>query len=415
MIDEEEEVSLEIKLILLGEPGVGKTSIIGRYVHDTFDNNMPSSNSICYVGKIIKKNNIKIKLNIWDTIGQEKFRSISKIFLKDTKIVILVYSITSKESFNNLDYWLKLYQDQLEEGTILGVAANKIDLYLNQEVSEEEGQEYAEKNKAIFGLISAKINKNSIDKLIDNLLEAYLKKNKNILNNNINDNKTIKLSNRKIINNNNNSNGSCCSGGNSKNRKKKYDSIVKNLNGCLYSVFLGDKGVGKTSIINRINGRKINKEEPHTEKSIKFSIDYIHQDENINLLIYDVNIDKIKTKEFIEIVKKSRIFFLVYDVKNKQSYINLDYWIEVIKRCKDVPQKQNYALYIIGNKDDLSQTEEIEENEIINNNDNIKKYIEEGKEFSNSQNGIFKAVSALENRGIEKIIEEGIEHYLCLE
>ena len=55
MIDEEEEVSLEIKLILLGEPGVGKTSIIGRYVHDTFDNNMPSSNSICYVGKIIKK------------------------------------------------------------------------------------------------------------------------------------------------------------------------------------------------------------------------------------------------------------------------------------------------------------------------------------------------------------------------
>ena len=168
---------LELKLILLGESGVGKTSIISRYVNDRFDDNIASSSSMSYVGKIIEKNKKKIKLNIWDTIGQEKFRSISKLFLNDTKIVILVYSIISAESFKNLDYWINLYKEHLEEDTILGVAANKSDLFLNQEVSDEEGMEYAKKNGAIFGLISAKQNKAALDKFIDKLVDAYLEKN----------------------------------------------------------------------------------------------------------------------------------------------------------------------------------------------------------------------------------------------
>ena len=84
---------LELKCILLGESGVGKTSIISRYVSDEFDSNVKSSSTVSYVCKIIEKNNKKIKLNIWDTIGQEKFRAISKMFLTDTKIAILVYSI----------------------------------------------------------------------------------------------------------------------------------------------------------------------------------------------------------------------------------------------------------------------------------------------------------------------------------
>ena len=410
MVNNEETVA--IKLILLGDPGVGKTSIISRYVNDKFDNNIASSISMCYVAKMLKKKDINIKLDIWDTIGQEKFRSLSKMFLKDTKIVILVYSITSKQTFKNLNYWLNLYKGQIDEGTILGVAANKIDLSLEEEeVSEEEGIKYAKENGAIFGLISAKQDKMSIDRLINKLLDAYLSKNeiyKEV--------KTLKI-NKNKTGNNNNSKSSCCSGGNDKRKRKRYDSIIKHLNGCVDSVVLGDKGVGKTSIINRIKGKEIDKNEQHTEDNTAYSIDYNNNEISIKLIVHDINIDKMKTKEFIEIIKNSKIIFLVYDIRNKTSLNNLQYWNEVIKKCKDYAKTQNYLLYIIGNKDDLDQEEDNKEEEnenIINIGKENKKYINEGKEFSNRQNGIFKVISALENKGINTIVGESIENYLCL-
>ena len=79
MIDDED--MLEIKLVLLGESGVGKTSIIARYVKDEFDESCGSSSTMSYVGKTLNRNGVKIQLNIWDTIGQERFRSLSKLFL----------------------------------------------------------------------------------------------------------------------------------------------------------------------------------------------------------------------------------------------------------------------------------------------------------------------------------------------
>ena len=407
---------IEIKMILLGESGVGKSSIISRYVHDKFNPNIPLSTAMFFFCKTIDKNNIKIKLNIWDTMGQEKFRSISNLFLKETRIVILVYSITSKESFKNLDYWLNLYKDNLDEETILGIAANKSDLILNQEVSEDEGREYAKKNGGIFGLISVKDNRVGVDKFIDTLIEAYLNKKKII--NNTNDNKTIKLS-RKLENKNNynnTSNSSCCSVNNRK-RKRTYDTIIKDFNGCIYSVFLGEKGVGKTSIINRFRGEKINKDEEHTNKINKYSIEYNNNNNEtkFKLKIYDVDVDKIRTVEFIEIIKKSNIFFMVYDVNNKESFVNIGFWLEVVKKCKE-GKKGKYLIYIIGNKNDkiAKESSNIEENGIIANNEKSnKRYIEEGKQFSTEKNGLFKVVSALENKGINNILGESIEKYLC--
>ena len=255
-----------------------------------------------------------------------------------------------------------------------------------------------------------------MDKFVDTLIEAYLNK-KKIINNN--DNKTIKLS-KKIENKNNynnNSNSSCCGGGNNRKRQKKYDTILKDFNGCIYSVFLGDKGVGKTSIINRFRGEKINKNEEHTNKINKYSIEYNNNNNEtkLKLKIYDVDVDKIRTFEFIEIIKKSNIFFLVYDVNNKESFVNAGYWLEIIKKCKE-GKKVKYLLYIIGNKNDKSAKESnsIEENGIIANNEKSnKRYIEEGKLFSIEKNGLFKVVSALENRGINNILGESIERYLC--
>ena len=409
---------LEVKMILLGESGVGKTSIISRYVHDKFNPNISVSTAMCFVTKLIKKNNKKIKLNIWDTIGQERFRSISKIFLKDTRIVLLVYSIISQDSFKNLEYWINLYKDNLDEGTILGVAANKSDLILEQEVSDEEGIEFAKKNGGIFGLISCK-DKIGVDLLIDKLVEAYLNK-KKILNNN--DTKTIRLSKR--IGNNiyrtnaNTSTSSCCSGDNNR-RRKRYNSMLNDFHGCINSVFLGDKGVGKTSIINRLRGETINEKEEHTDRIKKFSIDYKNNNNEtkFKFYIYDVDNDKMKSLEFIDIIKNTNIFFLVYDVNNNESLVNVGYWLEVIKKCKDEEKRVKYLIYIIGNKNDKKKEEStnMEEIGIIANNEKSNKiYIEEGKKLSNENNGLFKAISALENRGIDNIIGESIEKYLFL-
>ena len=407
-----EEEIIDIKLILLGESGVGKTSIIKRYINDEFDPTITTSLTTSYVGKIIEKGKKKIKLNIWDTVGQEKFRSISKLFLKNTKIVIIVYSIVSQESFDNLDYWLNLYKTQLEDGTILGVAANKCDLFLEQVVSDEIGKQYAQKNNAIFGLISAKQNKNSIDNFIGKLIDAYLEKG-NII---------IKKRNMKLTyknnENNNKSKGGCCSKSNDNTRLQRFDSIVKNFDGCINAVFLGDKRVGKTSIIKRIDKKNFDKNEKHTDEINNLTIEYNNLNMEMKVIIYDVDIDQIKSRSFINILKKSKIFFLVYDIKNGRSLDNLNFWIQAILRCKEEENDMKYLLYIIGNKDD-NDNEFLENKEEKQNNKNIskiknQKYINEGKKFSEDKNALFKVVSALENKGIENIIGEGVENYLCL-
>ena len=168
--------SLDIKMILLGDSGVGKTSIIGRYVDNSFSNDELSSSSMTYVQKKVKIDNQEIDLSIWDTVGQEKYRSLTKLFFKDTKIVILVYAINKANSFDGLEYWLNLYKESIGDEAILGVVGNKSDLFLEQEVDEEKGRNYAESNGAFFSLISAKENKIQLDEYINKLVKEYLSK-----------------------------------------------------------------------------------------------------------------------------------------------------------------------------------------------------------------------------------------------
>jgi small GTP-binding protein len=180
----------EIKVILLGETAVGKTSIIKRYYDDTFDTNEVTTISMSYVDKIIELNKKKYKLIIWDTIGQEKYRSISKLFLTEAKIVILVYCIDKKDTFENLDFWYNLYKEELGDEAILGIAGNKADLLLEQVVPYQEGEKFANERGAIFAEISAKENKVTINNFMNDLVKAYIAKNKG---EKINNNNKVKL------------------------------------------------------------------------------------------------------------------------------------------------------------------------------------------------------------------------------
>ena len=170
------EDALDIKMILLGESGVGKTSIISRYVENKFSADVMSSSSMTFVSKKLTIDKQKIQLNIWDTVGQEKYRALSKLFFKDTKIVVLVYSIANLNTFQGLEYWLNLYKETIGDEAILGIVGNKSDLFLEQEVDESQGEEFAKNNGGIFSLVSAKDNKVGLDEYINQLIREYLNK-----------------------------------------------------------------------------------------------------------------------------------------------------------------------------------------------------------------------------------------------
>ena len=398
---------IELKMILLGESGVGKTSIINRYFHDKFEETIVSTLSMSYVEKILEIGNYHIRLNIWDTIGQEKYRSISKLFMNETKIVLLVYDITNKNSFTSLDYWYNLCREALDQTTVLGIAGNKSDLYLEQQVSDEEIKEYAEKCGALYAVVSCKEERAILDEFILKLVHEYLNKNNpNPDEKDDGGNKGIKL-NKTNTENKDSESGGCCGGKKPKNMK--YESIKKD-NMFLNAIFLGDNGVGKTSIIRRIEGKKINKNEKHTEVITNCIIK--HKD--IKLKIYDIDNDKNKSKEVIDIIINSKIFFLVYNIRDKISFDNVGFWIENIKNYKNENNdKESYLLVIIGNKND-KETKNNEEEGIIINQAIIKEYIEEGKQLANDHKGIFILSSAKKNTGLNNLVDNSIEKYLNL-
>jgi len=202
----------EIKIILLGDSAVGKTSIIKRFNENTFTADEASSVTMSYVDKIVNINNKKYKLNIWDTIGQEQYRSISKLFLNGTKIAILVYSIENKKSFESLNYWYSICKDEFGDDIILGVCGNKIDRYLDQEVPLEEGRNFAYDKNALFVEVSAKEDKIFIKKFFLSLVEMYADKTTNFLRNK--ENTRIKLEQENDSSNSNGKNKKdkrCCS------------------------------------------------------------------------------------------------------------------------------------------------------------------------------------------------------------
>ena len=146
------------KVVLLGESGVGKTCIIAQFTSGTFDANTVTSLTAQFIRKTMEfADDKRIIFDIWDTAGQEKYRSLAKIFYKDAKAIVLVYDITSKDSFVQMkEYWYEQIKQQGNKDVIIAVAANKGDLYEKRVISNEEGEEFAKQIGAIFATTSAK-------------------------------------------------------------------------------------------------------------------------------------------------------------------------------------------------------------------------------------------------------------------
>jgi small GTP-binding protein len=165
-----------IKVVLLGETGVGKTSIISQFTKNNFDPHQETSLSAQFISKTLEFPDLgqSIKFDIWDTVGQEKYRSLAKIFYKDAKVIILVYDVTRQVTFENLkNYWIEETKANSDGDAIFAVVANKIDLYQESQVKNEDGKAFANEIGAIFQSTSC-LSNSGISTLFDNIGKKYL-------------------------------------------------------------------------------------------------------------------------------------------------------------------------------------------------------------------------------------------------
>ena len=149
-----------LKFIIIGDAAVGKSNLLVRYTSGQFKEEYQLT-----IGVEFGSNNVIIgdntyRIQIWDTAGQENFRSITRSYYKNTACAIIVYEISNKKSFENISSWIEECKNTAPKSILMVLVGNKCDLEDNREVTEEEGREFAEKNGMLFFETSAKTGKN---------------------------------------------------------------------------------------------------------------------------------------------------------------------------------------------------------------------------------------------------------------
>lgn len=149
--------SKQLKVVIVGHSGVGKTSLIGRYIFDNFDAGSEATlGAVFHEKQHVLPDKSTVGLEIWDTAGQERYRSIAKIYYKDAKVVLAVYDVTSERSFNELKLWVDEVRSNSSKSTRLIVVGNKIDL-LSEELNQNRGEATYEVVKQYCGEIGAEL------------------------------------------------------------------------------------------------------------------------------------------------------------------------------------------------------------------------------------------------------------------
>jgi Ras-related protein Rab-6A len=148
------------KVIFIGDPSVGKTSIITRFLYGAFDTHYQATVGIDFVSKVVPVGaDRSVKLQLWDTAGQERFQSLIPSYLRDTAACVVVYDVTSRKSFDSVKKWVEVVRKERgeESGVVMFLVANKKDLTDMREVSTEVGEELASKmGNMTFTELSAK-------------------------------------------------------------------------------------------------------------------------------------------------------------------------------------------------------------------------------------------------------------------
>ena len=170
-----DDFDIKLKIMVLGESMVGKTSLITRYTNDKFGGRYLCTVGIDFQKKKIEKNGKRVLLQIWDTAGQERFRNVTKNYFQASQGFVLAYDINSKESFEKVQYWVEEIKSNAEEKIKCILIGTKCDLD-KREVSEEEGQNLGQKYGYKFLETSAKENINineTFETLVSEIMDNF--------------------------------------------------------------------------------------------------------------------------------------------------------------------------------------------------------------------------------------------------
>ncbi|KAG2196200.1 hypothetical protein INT47_004726 [Mucor saturninus] len=150
----------KFKLVFLGEQSVGKTSLITRFMYDTFDNTYQATIGIDFLSKTMYLDDRTIRLQLWDTAGQERFRSLIPSYIRDSSVCVVVYDITSRNSFSNTSKWIDDVRAERGTDVIIVLVGNKTDLNDKRQVTVDEGEKKAKEYNIMFIETSAKAGYN---------------------------------------------------------------------------------------------------------------------------------------------------------------------------------------------------------------------------------------------------------------
>ena len=165
------EYSYSVKFIIVGDSSVGKSNILLRFSRNVFDPGHQATLGIEFANRHLQYNNIDYLVQVWDTAGQENFRSVTRAYYKASAVAMVVYDITSEESFQHIQQWIKDCKDLAPKTVLLVLIGNKTDLEEGRVIQKERGEELANENNMLFFETSA-LNGNGVEEAFQKSIEA---------------------------------------------------------------------------------------------------------------------------------------------------------------------------------------------------------------------------------------------------
>lgn len=153
----------QFKVVLLGESAVGKSSLVLRFVKREFHEFQESTIGAAFLTQTVQIDDTTVKFEIWDTAGQERYHSLAPMYYRGAQAALIVYDITSKDSFTNAQKWVRELQRQANANIVIALVGNKLDLASKRAVENSEAKEYADENNLLFMETSAKTAINVVE------------------------------------------------------------------------------------------------------------------------------------------------------------------------------------------------------------------------------------------------------------
>ena len=174
-MEEIDEYDMMIKVILIGDSGVGKTNIMSKFLKNQFLENSKATVGVEFGSKLFIHENHKIKAQIWDTAGQEKYKAITGAYYKGSKGALVIYDITRKDTFANIEKWVNDLKTTGDPKITIIIIGNKNDLADKRQVTKEEGEEKAKSFGCAF-LETSAFSGDNIDKAFDIMVKEIYEK-----------------------------------------------------------------------------------------------------------------------------------------------------------------------------------------------------------------------------------------------